>query len=199
MDYKKQFIKMLKNDVEQINDEYTQVLLKDIEAFEDMDLTDESEICPIIEHIAHYEYKEDFAVKESVLELMDVYNEFNNNYATIDLKDLCNYEFHNGEYRGQVITDIKSREVLLNEYLDKFEQYMEFIIEDGKLTFKPMQVKFVLLEFATLNEFDYYYDNPVGLINALCNQINLCDYTTYMDIKFDLEERGIIEVDGISY
>ncbi|MBR3362691.1 MAG: hypothetical protein IKG40_02055 [Bacilli bacterium] len=195
MNYKKQFIEMLKNDVEMINDEYTEQLLHDIK---NIDLSDESEICPIIEHIAHYEYKEDFAVGDSIIDLMEVYDTFNNNYETIDLKDLCNYEFHNGEYRGMMITDIKSREVLLTGYLDKFEDYLEVTIKDGKLTFKPMQVKFLLLEFG-LNEFDYYYDNPVGLINALCNQINLCDYTTYMDIKFDYEERGIIAVEGVKY
>ena len=194
MDYKKQFIEMLKNDVEMINDEYTEQLLNDIK---NIDLSDESEICPIIEHIAHYEYKEDFMVGDSIIDLMEVYDTFNNNYETIDLKDLCNYEFHNGEYRGMMINDIKSREVLLSAYLDKFDE-LEVTIKDGKLTFKPMQVKFLLLEFG-LNEFDYYYGNPVGLINALCNQINLCDYTTYMDIKFDYEERGIIAVEGIKY
>ena len=194
MNYKKQFIEMLKNDVEMINDEYTEQLLHDIK---NIDLSDESEICPIIEHIAHYEYKEDFAVGDSIIDLMEVYDTFNNNYETIDLKDLCNYEFHNGEYRGMMINDIKSREVLLSAYLDKFDE-LEVTIKDGKLTFKPMQVKFLLLEFG-LNEFDYYYDNPVGLINALCNQINLCDYTTYMDIKFDYEERGIIAVEGVKY
>ncbi|MBR3362524.1 MAG: hypothetical protein IKG40_01205, partial [Bacilli bacterium] len=192
MDYKKQFIEMLKNDVEMINDEYTEQLLNDIK---NIDLSDESEICPIIEHIAHYEYKEDFMVGDSIIDLMEVYDTFNNNYETIDLKDLCNYEFHNGEYRGMMINDIKSREVLLSAYLDKFDE-LEVTIKDGKLTFKPMQVKFLLLEFG-LNEFDYYYGNPVGLINALCNQINLCDYTTYMDIKFDYEERGIIAVEGV--
>ena len=194
MNYKKQFIEMLKNDVEMINDEYTEQLLHDIK---NIDLSDESEICPIIEHIAHYEYKEDFAVGDSIIDLMEVYDTFNNNYETIDLKDLCNYEFHNGEYRGMMINDIKSREVLLSAYLDKFDE-LEVTIKDGKLTFKPMQVKFLLLEFG-LNEFDYYYGNPVGLINALCNQINLCDYTTYMDIKFDYEERGIIAVEGVKY
>ena len=194
MDYKKQFIEMLKNDVEMINDEYTEQLLNDIK---NIDLSDESEICPIIEHIAHYEYKEDFMVGDSIIDLMEVYDTFNNNYETIDLKDLCNYEFHNGEYRGMMINDIKSREVLLSAYLDKFDE-LEVTIKDGKLTFKPMQVKFLLLEFG-LNEFDYYYGNPVGLINALCNQINLCDYTTYMDIKFDYEERGIIAVEGVKY
>ena len=196
MDYKKQFIEMLKNDVEMLNDEYTEQLLNDIK---NMDLTDESEICPIIEHIAHYEYFEDFTVDDSIIDLMEVYNEFNNNYVTIDLKDLCNYEFNDGKYRGLVITDVKSREVLLTGYFDKFEDYLETTIKEGKLTFKPMQVKFILLEYFGLNEFDYYYENPVALIDALCNQIHLCDYTTYMDIKFDLRDRGIIVVDEVKY
>ena len=39
----------------------------------------------------------------------------------------------------------------------------------------------------------------VNLINALCNQINLCDYTFYTDIKFNLSERGLITIDEVSY
>ena len=196
MDNKKQFIEMLKNDVEMINDEYTNQLLKDIN---EMDLTTESTICPIIDHITHYEYKEDFMVGDSIVDIMEVYNDFNNNYETVKLDDLCNYEFHNGEYRGYIITDTHSREVLLTDYLNKFEDDLEFTIKDGHITFKPMQVKFILLEYFGLNEFDYYYDNAVGLINALCNQINLCDYTFYTDIKFNLSERGLITIDEVSY